>query len=569
MFNLRPYQAQWIADIYAAWLLFRAVLGVLPTGAGKTVCFASIMHDHVGASAAVVHRKEIVGQISFALALLGVKHRVIAPPQVIKRIRKKHLKKLGKSFIDPHAQAGVISVQTLTSKSSENDRELQQWLAQITLAVFDEGHHYVKQGLWARAVELMHNAKLLFVTATPERADGLGLGAHADGFAEVMVEGPTLKWLIEQGYLCSFVYKAPKTDLDVNNIPMTASGKVNTIAMRKRIVVSHLVGDTVEQYLQFARGRRVIVFANDVATAHETAVEFNRRGIAAAAVDGTTDSGVRDNTLDDFEVGRLSGLLNVDLFDEGFDVPAVEAVLMTRITESLAKFFQMIGRALRPVYAKGYDLETQAGRLAAIAASEKPFAIIIDPVRNWERHGMPNWPRLWTLDGKVVGSRGPADTIPQRICLACTQPYERFYLACPYCHEPVPAPGGRSAPAHVDGDLFDLDVEAMAALFERMQAADMNDEAFALDMIGRNVPPIGRGVQLRKHQAGRYRRKVLHELVGWWLGMQPVGRVMAEKHRRFYHRFGVDIGNAFTLDERDTDALIERIKQRFSEDIAA
>lgn len=558
-----------MAAIYAAWAIVRSVLGVLPTGAGKTMCFSAIMHDHVGAAAAVVHRKEIVGQISQALARLEVRHRIIAPPAVVTRIRRKHLKEFGKSYVDPHALCGVISVQTLTSGAGDKNRELQKWLAQITLAVFDEGHHYVKQGLWAKAVHAMKNAKLLFVTATPERADGKGLGADSDGFADVMVEGPTTQWLIEQGYLCSFTYKAPETDLDVSNIPITASGDLNTKAMRARIVESHLVGDVVAQYKQFAEGKRAIVFANDVLTAEEMAAAFNAAGVPAAALSGETDQGERDHKLDEFEEGRLLVLVNVDLFDEGFDVPAVEAVILARVTESLAKYLQMVGRALRVIYAKGFDLTTARGRLDAIAAGGKPHAIVIDPVRNWERgHGMPNWPRVWSLAGREKGSRGSAgDLIPQRICTGCTQPYERFYDCCPYCGEPIPEPAGRSAPEQVDGDLTELDVDAMAALFEKMKHADLDKQEYAIDQARRGIPSVGRGRDMKRHLGSRHRREVLRNLVAWWVGCQPEGRTLSEKHRRFFHRFGVDIGTAFTLKEKETDALIERIKQRFNEDI--
>lgn len=569
MLRLRDYQDRFVAAILAAWQWCRAVLGVLPTGAGKTVCFSAIMHEHKGAAAAVVHRKEIVGQISQALARLEVKHRIIAPPQVVTRIRRRHLKEFGKSFVDPHAPAGVISVQTLTSGASGKNRELQRWLAQITLAVFDEGHHYVEQGLWAKAVHAMANAKLLFVTATPERADGKGLGVDSDGFAETMVEGPSMQWLIENGYLCSFKYKAPQTDLDVSDVPVTASGDLNTKAMRQRVVESHLVGDVVKHYQQFAPGKRAIVFATDVETAEEMAAAYNAAGVPAAALSGETDQSERDAKLDAFEDGKLLVLVNVDLFDEGFDVPGVEVVILARPTESLAKYLQMVGRALRVLYAKGFDLATAAGRRAAIAASDKPHALVIDPVRNWERHGMPNWPRKWSLDGRAKGERGSGSgTVPQRVCLLCTQPYEKYHLVCPYCGEPAPAPGGRSAPDQVEGDLMELDVDGMAALFAAIDRADMSDEDYAVDQAQRNIPKIGRGADMRRHRENKYRRQVLRELVAWWVGMQPADRPLAEKHRRFFYRFGIDIGTAFTLKAAETDALIERIKQHFSEDIA-
>ena len=570
MLNLRDYQ-QTLADlIQAAWLTVRAVLAVLATGGGKTVIFSAIINEHIGASAAVVHRKEILSQISCSLAALEIKHRVIAPPNVIALIRRKHLKRFGRAFIDPQAQCGVISVQSITSKSSLKNASLQRWLKQITLCVFDEGHHYVTQGIWGRAVRMMDQAKLLFVTATPERADGKGLGIDADGYCETMVEGPATSWLIKQGYLSRFIYKAPKTDLNMDDLPITASGDVSTKVLRARTVESHLVGNIVEHYFKFAQGKKTIVFASDVATAEEMAAAFRAVNVNACALSGETDSGVRDRKLDEFEFGDLDVLVNVDLFDEGFDVPGVTCVILARITLSLAKYLQMCGRALRVIYANGYDLKTKEGRLAAIANGPKREAIIIDPVRNWERHGMPNWPRKWTLDAREKGGRaGPADTTPQRVCTKCTQPYEAFYKACPHCGWPAPLPGagGRAVPEQVEGDLMELDVEGMAALFAKMNNADMSDEDFELDMVARNVPRVGRSVHMRHHQSAKYRRSVLRELVAWWIGMQPAGRELSEKHRRFYHRFGIDIGTAFTLDAKDTDALIEHVQQRFAEDM--
>jgi superfamily II DNA or RNA helicase len=552
-FNLRPYQQTAIDQVREAWARVRAVLLVLPTGAGKTVVFSSIMHDHRGCAAAVVHRKEIVSQIACSLARLGVKHRVIAPPKTVALIRRKQLKLYGKSYVDPNAQCGVVSVQTMTSRSSENDTELQRWLRQVTLCVLDEGHHYVTSGLWARAVEGVSHAKLLQVTATPDRADGKGLGAHADGFAEEMIEGPSTKWLIDQGFLCRFTYKAPSTDLDVRGLAITASGDFNSKALRARVVESHIVGDVVRQYRQFADGKRAIVFASDVETAEEMAEAFRTDGVKAVSLNGKTDQGDRDRELDRFERGDLRVLVNVDLFDEGFDVPSVECVVLARPTQSLAKYLQMVGRGLRIM-------------------DGKAEAVIIDPVRNWERHGMPNWPRKWTLDGKEKGTGGKSDTIPMRVCTGtreqpgCTQPYEAYYTACPYCGT-VPVPAGRSVPEQVEGDLMELDVDGMAALFEKIDAAKMSDEAYVLDMIGRNVPPKGRSTELKRHQRANYRRGVLKELVAWWVGMQPDGRELAEKHRRFFHRFGTDIGTAFTLNANDTDALIATIQRRFAEDM--
>ena len=533
----------------AALKAVRAVLGVLPTGAGKTVIFSSMMLDHPGASIAIVHRKEIVSQISCSLATFGIMHRIVAPPSTIAMIRRKHLAKFGRSFVDPNALRGVASVQSLTSKSSAKNYALQKWLDQCTFAVYDEGHHYVDEGQWAIAVHRLEHAMQLFITATPERADGIGLGAGSGGFAYEMVEGPTVAWLIEQGYLSKFRYRAPETNLDVRDVAVGKNGDFNANALRARVLDSDIVGDLVTQYQRWGEGRKAIVFSTDVKTAHDQADAFNAAGIKAVALSGETDPAEREKAIMAFESGDTQVLVNVDLFDEGFDVPAVEVVILGRPTMSLGKYLQMVGRALRIL--KG-----------------KEYAIVIDPVRNWERHGMPNWPRKWTLDARSKRERQAAadDMVPQIVCKGCTQPYEIFYKACPYCGH-VPVPAARKTPEQVEGDLVELDVEALAALFAKVDAADMSPEEYALDQIKRNVPPIGRSQDAKRYEAAKYRRGTLINLIGWWMGAQPEERSRSEKQRRFFVRFGMDVLTAKTLNAKDTDALIEEIGRKFHLDL--
>jgi DNA repair protein RadD len=553
MIEHRPFQELFESNIYDAWTRARAVLGVLPTGGGKTVVFSSIIHDHVGASAAVVHRKEIIRQISVSLAKLGVKHRIVGAEKMVRGIRRRHLREFGKSFVDPHAACGVVSVQTLTSRGAAKDTALQRWVGQVTLAVFDEGHHYVRQGQWGRAVDAFARAKLLFVTATPTRADGKGLGVHADGFVEEMVVGPSTAWLTRQGYLTPFRYFCPESDFTMDEDEVGANGDFTHQGMRKKAVQSHIVGDVVDHYVRFTPGLQCIVFAPDVATADDMAEAFRKRSITAVALSGETDSELRDRELDKFEAKQTQVLVNVDLFDEGFDVPAVEVVLMARPTASLAKYLQMVGRALRILDGKEY-------------------AYIIDPVRNWERHQMPDWPRTWTLDARPKGvRRSLSDLEKQVICLGCSQPYPGYLLACPHqlvpeCLHP-PEPPGRSLPEEVAGDLAELDQEALAGLFAQVAAANLTDEEYDADLIARHVPHIGRGAARRRNRAERQRRAVLRELVGWWVGMQPAGRDLREVHKRFYSRFGIDIVLAFALDVAGTDALINAIQLKFTEDM--
>ena len=119
---------------------------------------------------------------------------------------------------------------------------------------------------------------------------------------------------------------------------------------------------------------------------------------------------------------------------------------------------------------------------------------------------------------------------------------------------------------------MERDTDSMVALCERMRVASCSDEEFAASLFvqdenGKIAPPRSHSQHVKRHQADVSRRKVLKELVAWWIGMQPKDRPLWEKHRRFYHRFGIDIGNAFTLKASETDALVEKIQKNFAKDM--
>jgi DNA repair protein RadD len=553
MLKLRDYQLKFKAALLQAWTQYRSVLGVLPTGGGKTMVFSSIVHEHKGAAIVVVHRREILAQISISLAKVGTLHRVVAPPKTVAMIRRKHLLLFKKSFVEPSAPVGVASVQTLTSQATSKDPRLKAWLQQVTLAVFDEGHHYVEAGFWARAVHLFERAKLLFVTATPERADGTGLGLGDGGFAEVMVEGPTPKELIERGHLSKYVYYAPDAGFDVGDVPLTASGEFNAAAMRARVIEAKLVGKLADLYLKWAPGTKAIAFVESIDTANEVAADFVTKGVNAVALSSKTDEGERERALTAFEHGDVMVLINVDLFDEGFDVPAAVTCLIGRATMSLAKYMQMVGRVLR-------------------TAEGKEKAIIIDAVGNWDRHGQVTWPRRWTLKGREKGENAASDKPKQKVCTGtveapgCTQPYEAFRLACPHCGM-VPEPADRSSLECVEGDLSALDLDALDALFAAKEKANVEEDEFRRGLYARNVPAIGHNAQVTRFRATKYRREVLRHLMAWWGGCQPGDRMPAEKQKRFFLRFGVDVLTAETLGLRETDDLIEKIAKKFDKDI--
>lgn len=536
--ELRPYQSALAASVRQQWATgAKVVLMRLDTGGGKTCILSNIVQEEPGATAVIAHRQELVGQLSLALARNGVRHNIIAATATKRAIVQEHIALLGASWFDPGARCAVASVDTLIRAPG-----LAAWAAQVTLWVTDEGHHVVKGNKWHRALAMFTNPAVrgLLPTATPARADGKGLGAHADGVAHVMVQGPPMRWLIEQGYLTDYRVVCPESDMQLLDEEIGASGDWSTAKLRAAAKASHIVGDVVANYQRWAPGRLGVTFCPDTETAADICQAYNAAGIRAGLLTGETDGGVRRNLLRQFATREILQLVVVDIVSEGFDLPAIEVGTFARKTASLATYMQQFGRVLRPM-------------------PGKPAALIIDHVQNFLRHGPPDRPRDWTLDRRERRSSGSGG-IPLRVCLGCWQPYERVKSVCPYCDEPAPPPESRGSPAQVEGDLAELSPETLAKLRGEVLEVDMPNESYRELLAARNVPTIGQMAQVKLHDARGHAQASLRLVMTEWVRAQLAkGYRDREVHRLFWHTFGVDVLSARALGASDAATLEIRL----------
>lgn len=330
MIQLRDYQRDVVSRIYKAWSDgAQNVAAVCPTGAGKSLITSQIVLDqHKAGRRQVVlaHRNELVGQMSMHIARRGIKHRIIGSRSTIAQVISEHRREFGGvSFVNPDADCSVGSVQTVLSREAE----LRQWAAQIDDWTVDEFHHTLKNNQHGRCVAMFTNAKGLGVTATPQRADGMGLGRHADGLADEMIVGPTMRWLIDQGNLSDYEIAVPDSDFSIDDEQVAPSGDWSTKKMREASKRSHIVGDVVQEYLRRSPGQRGLCFATDVETAGEISAKFNQSGVRAAAVSAKTPPETRAEYIRRFRDGRLDMMVNVDLFGEGFDCLDTETEILT------------------------------------------------------------------------------------------------------------------------------------------------------------------------------------------------------------------------------------------------
>lgn len=566
----------------------------------NTVLMADIVSEHTGAAVLIAHRQELVAQISLTLNQFGVRHRLICSPEVRKLIIARHLKEHRVTYHDAGAMVGVGGVDTVVRLGKRP--ELDTWRRSVTLGLQDEAHHVLRENKWGKAaLEFPACKRWLLVTATPERPDGRGLGRHADGIADALVVGPGMRELIDDGYLCPYKVWTIPHKVDYSQVAVGASGEF----VQARLVAAEdcdkkLVGNIVSTYRLRVPGKRAICFMSSVKKAEETAKAFRDAGVPAAAVDGSTPDHIREKTVEDLADGKLLVLVNCDLVGEGVDVPAVEVVIMGTRTASFIRFTQWWGRMLRLMLSgaerQGYDLLDSAGRRARIAASAKPFGVVIDHGGNLIQHNGPPDLRSapWSLDRRERRSSGSGDAIPYRVCanrgmeldgmeweearalgltdtdlldgglarevgLPCATPYAAIHRCCPCCGY-MPMPARPSTPREVDGDLQLLDIDELRALTTQSEHARVTPGQLRERLAATGLGEIKVEANVKRHREKLAAHAELDRAMADWGGIwHAAGESDSTIQRRFFHTFGLDVMSAQALGRADAVKLTERI----------
>lgn len=560
----RGYQLDMIQRTEQAWAGgVQNVLDVVATGAGKSFISASTVERSGVPTSCLAHRNELVGQLSMALAREGVRHNVVGAKVLAPQIVRLHQEEFGRSYYDPGSAYSVASVQTL-ARLPDTD----PYWARTGAWVSDEAHHFVKTNAFGKVLARFRpGCRGLGVTATPCRADGQSLGRASDGVFDTMVEGPGMRWLIDNGYLTDYRPFCAQSDFSREGMRHTVSGELNAVDLKKARVESRITGDAVKHYQRLAPGKLTVVFDVDVATATATAAAYRAAGVPAEVLTGEMDPYVRVATLRRFKAREILVLVSVDLISEGFDLPAIECVQFLAATESFSKFSQQFGRALRlmidPALMAAWESFSPARRLELIAQSVKPRALIIDHVGNIVRHGVPDAPREWTLDGFGPAAKGvDPDAIPLRACacineatgLVCGHPYERFLTECPNCGgKPVIVERGK--PEFVDGDLVELTPEVLATM--RAAVIDLKSAPHAT-FGGDGIIALG---QAKHHRNKQEAQRNLRQEMAIWGGWQTAqGRTDRQAQKLFFLVYGIDYLSAQALGVADAAALQSRIE---------
>lgn len=321
--SLRPYQQTARDSIHAQWEQGRLrTLLVLPTGTGKTIVFASVAADQVRAGDRVLilaHRGELLEQAADKLQ---------RSTGLVSAVEKAESTCLNSWF-----RVVVGSVQTL-QRSARLERFPRDYFGTI---IIDEAHHAITDG-YRRILDYFEGAKVLGVTATPDRGDMRNLGEVFDSLAYEY----KLTDAIKEGYLCKIMAQTIPLQLDISEVGFTSGdyslGQLGT-------ALDPYLEQIAAEMAQRCKGRKTVVFLPLIKTSQKFRDLLNAKGFQAAEVNG--QSADRKEVLADFDAGKYNVLCNSMLLTEGWDCPSVDCVVVLRPTKVRSLYSQMVGRGTR------------------------------------------------------------------------------------------------------------------------------------------------------------------------------------------------------------------------------
>jgi superfamily II DNA or RNA helicase len=321
--SLRPYQKEAKEAIFAEWAkgILKTLL-VLPTGTGKTIVFSDVTADCVRNGERVLilaHRGELLDQAADKLSKstgLGC------------ATEKAEETCLGSWF-----RVVVGSIQSLM-----RDKRLQQFPPDyFDSIIVDEAHHCISDG-YQKVLQYFSNAKILGVTATPDRGDMKNLGSYFESLAYEY----TLPKAIKEGYLSPIKAITIPIKLDLTGVGVQAGDFKAADIGTALDPYLYQIADEMEKY---CKDRKTVVFLPLIKTSQKFRDILLDKGFSAAEVNG--DSGDRAQVLSDFDAGRYNVLCNSMLLTEGWDCPSVDCIVVLRPTKVRALYSQMVGRGTR------------------------------------------------------------------------------------------------------------------------------------------------------------------------------------------------------------------------------
>jgi superfamily II DNA or RNA helicase len=353
--TLRDYQQVMLNRLEEAWNGHRSVMVQMPTGTGKTHLMAAVIRglttssrggEGIGQACAliVVHRTELMEQISRTLDAFGIDHGLI----------------VGDKHVDDTKSIQVASIQALSRREIPlPPRHPDGTLASVrnhpegkgrfepTLVIVDEAHH-AQVKTYGMLWKWWPQARFLGLTATPCRLNGK---PFTDLF-DTLLESWSIREFIQKGWLSDLDYLSARSDSRavqqiVRLDKRGADGDFQTKQMAMVLDVPESIEHLYRSYKHYADGKKGIVYAINRSHAKHIAECYEEHGVRCAVIDSKTSAKARQKTLEDYRQQTLDVLVNVDIFSEGFDCPEVEFIQLARPTMSLSQYLQQVGLGMR------------------------------------------------------------------------------------------------------------------------------------------------------------------------------------------------------------------------------
>jgi superfamily II DNA or RNA helicase len=415
-FELRDYQKQLKSHIYQ---LIRdgqkRILVYAPTGSGKTAILSSILSDALSRNKRcmlIIHRDFLVEQSRQAMIKTGIDSNNIG---IIKAGFPENRDR-------PIQIAGLQSLQNRPTPDG------------LDLVILDECHstaffkHYeIIKSHTLNAVHLGFSASPWRLKSTDEY-----FGLHFDAIAE----GPGIGELIESGYLSRPRYYGYGGLVDICKLDTNKSGEFKDSQMESEFIKSEVPQKVVEQILEMCDGRTGIIFNAGVEQSQLQTKLLNAAGIPTVHLDANTPFKERQLYFDKLASGEIRVISSIGCLTEGFDVPSISFVVLSRATKSRSLYIQMSGRGLR-------------------ISPDKIDCLILDFGGNVKRLGMLNKKFLITLEPTPK----PEDDSMLKECPECNSMVSIFARICPECGYVFPCGDGKeddtTAFEQAFGELFD------------------------------------------------------------------------------------------------------------------
>ncbi len=330
--ELRPYQQEARDSIFSEWKKgVHKTLLVLPTGCGKTIVFAKVTEECVRQGCRVLilaHRGELLEQAADKIAkATGLRCAT---------------EKAEETCLGSWYRIVVGSVQSMM-----REKRISQFQNDyFDTIIIDEAHHCTSDS-YQKVLHHFPEAKVLGVTATPDRGDMKNLGSVFESLAYEY----TLPKAIKEGYLSPIKAVTIPLKIDFTKVSVQSGDfKLGDIGTS---LEPYLYG-IAEEMRKYCSDRKTVVFLPLIKTSQKFRDILNGKGFCAAEING--DSKDRAEILSDFENGKYNVLCNSMLLTEGWDCPAVDCIVVLRPTKVRSLYCQMVGRGTRLAEGKEYLL---------------------------------------------------------------------------------------------------------------------------------------------------------------------------------------------------------------------